>query len=157
MYLYARYLIFDFATDYLVRHKEKPALKSFRISDEEYARFKDFVKNRGFEYETQSENELKKLIATAKEEKYFEPAKEEFRVLEKKLAHDDDRDLDNFRSEIEGLINEEVISRYYYQKGRIGLSVESDTQVLKALEILDEPGEVERILARVADGDSLNS
>ncbi len=148
MYLYARNMIFDFATDFVARNKEKPEMKAFRIGDAEYKRFKDFVKSKGFNYETQSESDLKKLIATAKEEKYFDLASEEFAVLEKKLAHDDDRDLDNFRTEIEELINEEVISRYYYQKGRIGLSIETDTQITRAVEILGDPGEVEKILAR---------
>jgi carboxyl-terminal processing protease len=148
MYLYAKNLIFDFATDYLVRHKEKPAMKGFKIGDSEYGRFKEFVKNKGFEYETQSETELKKLIKIAKDEKYYDPASDEFAVLEKKLAHDDDKDLNNFRAEIEELINEEVISRYYYQKGRIGLSVESDTQVKKAVKLLEEKGEVEKILVQ---------
>jgi len=148
MYLYARNMIFDFATDFVARNKEKPEMKAFRIGDAEYKQFKDFVKGKGFNYETQSESDLKKLIATAKEEKYFDLASEEFAVLEKKLAHDDDRDLDNFRTEIEELINEEVISRYYYQKGRIGLSIETDTQITRAVEILGDPGEVEKILAR---------
>ncbi len=156
MYLYAQNMIFDYATDYLVRNKEKPEMKSFRIGDSEYKRFKEFVKSKGFEYETQSESDLKKLIATAKDEKYFDLASEEFAVLEKKLAHDDDRDLDNFRSEIEELINEEVISRYYYQKGRIGLSIETDTQIIRAAEILGDPGEVEKILARDSEVETKN-
>jgi carboxyl-terminal processing protease len=157
MYLYAKNLIFDFATDYLVRHKEKPIMKGFSIGDTEYGLFKEFVKSKGFEYETQSESELKKLISIAKQEKYFDPASVEFAVLEKKLAHDDDKDLNNFRVEIEELINEEVISRYYYQKGRIGLSVESDTQVIRAAKILAEPGVVEKILAKISENLPVNS
>jgi len=158
MYLYAKNLIFDFATDYMVRHKQhKPPMKSFSIGDEEYGRFKEFVKGKGFEYETQSETELKRLISIARQEKYYDPASEEFAVLEKKLAHDDDKDLNNFRTEIEELINEEVISRYYYQKGRIGLSVESDTQINRAAKILSEPGEVQKILVMGVEKPLLNS
>ncbi len=138
MYLYAKNLIFDFATEYMARHKEKPQMKSFSIGDVEYDRFKEFVKIKVCEYETQSERELKKLITIAKDEKYFDSASSEFAVLEKKLAHDDDKDLTNFRTEIEELINEEIISRYYYQKGRISLSVESDTQVKRAMDILEK-------------------
>ena len=151
MYLYAKNLIFDFATDYIIRHKEKPAMKQFNIGDAEYDRFKEFVKSKGFEYETQSETELKKLIKIARDERYFEPASEEFGILEKKLAHDDDRDMNNFRKEIEELINEEVISRYYYQKGRIGLSVETDTQVMKAVEVFEK-----NLLLAEANGNTLN-
>ena len=157
LYLYARNLIFDFATDYVIRHKENPELKSFRIGDAEYKLFKVFVKRKGFEYETQSEKVLKKLIVTAKEEKYYDIAAEQFSILEKSLAHDDDRDLDNFRTEIEELINEEVISRYYYQRGRIGLSVESDSQIFNAAKVLEEPGEIERILASGSNNGALNS
>ncbi len=151
MYLYAKNLIFDFATDYTVRHKDRPKVVGFKIGDDEYLKFKEFVKSRGFEYETQSENELKKLISIAKAEKYFDAASEEFSILEKKLEHDDDRDLNNFRKEIEELINEEVISRYYYQKGRIGLSVESDTQVEKATKFLNESGAIDKILVRTEE------
>lgn len=157
MYLYARNLIFDFATDYVVRHKEKPTLAKFSIGDSEYKLFKDFVKRKGFEYETQSEDALKKLIETARQEKYYDPAAEEFAVLEKKLAHDNDKDLENFKSEIVELINEEVVSRYYYQKGRIGLSVESDTQVIRALDILQNPEKMDHILAGSTEGSSLSS
>lgn len=157
MYLYAKNLIFDFATDYYIRHKEKPVMKNFSIGDAEYENFKKFVSGKGFEYQTQSETELAKLMQIAKQEKYFDAASDEFAILEKKLAHDDNKDLDNFRSEIEELINEEVISRYYYQKGRIGLSVESDTQVIKAAGLLDDPDEVNKILAGIQLQNSLNS
>jgi len=157
LYLFTRNLIFDFATDYVVRHKEKPEMTSFSIGDAEYKKFKDFVKIRGFEYETQSEGELKKLIATAKQEKYYNDASTEFAILEKKLSHDDDRDLENFRKEIEELINEEIISRYYFQKGRIGLSIETDTQVIRAMQILDEPGRTEKILAFIQETSGLNA
>ncbi len=151
MFLYGKNMVFDFATDYLTRHKEKPEMKGFSIGDEEYSLFMNFVKSKGFEYETQSQVELKKLISAAKSEKYYKELEPEFTALEEKLKHNDDRDFYNFRTEIEELLNEEVISRYYYQKGRISLSVESDTQVSKALEILNEPGEVEKILASITD------
>jgi carboxyl-terminal processing protease len=156
MYLYTKNLIFDFSTEYVIRHPERPKPSGFRIGNEEYQNFKKFVKAKNFEYETESEGELKKLIATAKEEKYYDNAAEEFSILEKKLEHNDDRDLDNFRTEIEELINEEVLSRYYYQNGRIGLSIETDPQVIKASELLDEPVKMQKILANNSETEKAN-
>jgi carboxyl-terminal processing protease len=76
------------------------------------------------------------LITTAKAEQYYDLAEEGFEILREKLKHDNETDLSRFKPEILGLINEEIISRYYFQGGRIQLSVESDKQVEQAAKLL---------------------
>jgi carboxyl-terminal processing protease len=146
LHLYAQSLIFDFATNYVVENPEKPVLEGFSIDDDSYREFIDFVEERDFSYETQSEKALKSLVKTARSEKYYELAKEEFDMLADKLKHDNEKDLLHFKDEVIELLNEEIISRYYYQSGRIQLSIESDHQVNKAIETLNNGDSLKEIL-----------
>jgi carboxyl-terminal processing protease len=137
--LYSRNLIFDFATGYVVRYAQKPVLVNFSISDQEFERFKRYVSDQGFTYRTQSEVALKTLIETAKREKLYDNAAPAFTELEKELRHNNNEDLDKFRTEITTMLNQEIISRYYYQKGRYSVQTEEDIQIKRAAELLKDP------------------
>ncbi len=137
--LYANYLIFDFASEYVTRNPQKPDLKGFNIGNAEFEKFKDFVIDKDFHYETESEAELKKLIETAKREKVYTQASQEFSELESELSHDIGKEIDKYRKEIEELINEEIASRYFYQRGRISIQIDDDQIINKANDILTHP------------------
>lgn len=144
--LYAQNIIFDFATDYVVLNPDAPEIEGFTISDNSYNKFIQFVKEKDFGYETRSERALNSLISTAKNEQYYVLAENEFEMLREKLKHDNEMDLMRFKPEIIGLINEEIISRYYFQGGRIQLSVESDPQVERAVGLLSSGEDYKDIL-----------
>jgi carboxyl-terminal processing protease len=139
LHLYAQNHIFGFATDYYVVNKAQlPDPLTFSISDEDFLNFKNMVAGKDFNYTTQSEDDFNKLVETAKRERYYDLAKEEFSALREKLAHNNENDIDLFRDEIIQLINEEIVSRYYYQSGRIMNSISSDEQIKRALTVFDE-------------------
>jgi len=144
--LYAQNLIFDYATRYRSAHEEIDPPESFGITDEEYEAFKDFVETRDFEFQTASERIFDSLVRTARREKYYEIARDEFTRLEEKLAHNNLKDLETFGDEIRQILDEEIINRYYYQSGRILGQIQEDQQLDKALEIIHEPGYLEEIL-----------
>ena len=73
---------------------------------------------------------------TAEEEGYFDESKVEYEALFKKVTPSKQRDLDKFKSEIKELIENEIVSRYYYQKGRAEHAFRDDNFVDKAKEIL---------------------
>ena len=135
--LYLRNFIFDFATHYYWSHPEIKSLDQFSFSDKDYADFKAFLLKRNFSYKTDTEESFNELIANAKKEKYYDIHKDLFTALEKDLAHDLDQDLTLFRSEITELIEDEIISRYFYESAAISWTLKNDEQVLKALEILN--------------------
>jgi len=137
--LLTKNVIFDYATVYASENESIGALEEFKLSENDYNSFKEIVFSRDFTYETRSEESLKKLIKTAKREKYFDLAEEEFSALERKLAHNDEKDLENFSDEILQLLKEEIIARYYYQGGRVRASISDDPDVNKALEVLVQP------------------
>lgn len=137
--LITRSIIFDFATIYASGHENIAPIGEFGVSDDSYQDFVKLVSSYDFQYETRSEGNLKKLIESAKREKYYDLAEDEFLALEEKLAHNNNKDLETFSEEIKQLLKEEIASRYYYQKGRVQASVEIDPEIEKAREILMDP------------------
>jgi len=144
--LYLRYYIFDFATNYYWAHPEIKSFEQFKFTDQDYADFKTFLLNRKFSYKTSTEESLNELITNAKKEKYYDIHKDLFNDLETDIAHSLDQDLKMFRSEITDLIEDEIISRYFYENGAIAYTIKSDEQVLKAVDILNNKEEYSSIL-----------
>ncbi len=140
-------VLFDYATDYCLRHPAVPAPEKFEVSDEEYADFKERVKKSGFKYDRESEKALKALKEIAKVERYAGEAEDEFDALEKKLTHNLDRDLDLFSKEIKMLIADEIIQRYYFQRGAVIQQLKNDKDVEKAYSTLTDPAAYRKILA----------
>lgn len=137
--LYTQNLIFDYATLYVSRHDSIPPVADFDITDEIYKDFENYVLNRNFTYSTRSEESLKKLIETARQEKYWDLAMSEFSALEDKLTHDNMKDLTHFKDEISYLLKQEIVSRYYFQWGSMEAAIENDVEVAKAIEVLKDP------------------
>ncbi len=141
--LYSKNLIFDYATYYANKHNTYNLL----FSDTDYDDFIQFLKDKNYDYTTASNDKLNELINVAKREKYYQEAEHEFIVLKEKLAHDNEKDLQTFKEEIKDLINEEIASRYYYQKGRIKASLTNDLVLNKAIEICNNNQMYQSILA----------
>jgi len=131
--------IFDFATYFNSKTEKIATPDVFRITPEIYSDFSQFIKSRDFKYESKTEEELDKLIEVAKREKYFDISKDEFGNLKQKLGHNMDQDLEHFRTEISDLLADEIVSRYYYQKGAIKASLRDDSDITTALDLLSKP------------------
>ena len=139
-------MIFDYATQYVIQHPTIAEVKDFQLTDADYADFKAMMKKRNFTYDRQSEAMLKNLKEMAEFEGYMEGAAEEFAALEKKLQHNLDLELDRFAKDIKPLIAEEIVKRYYFEKGAVQESLKDDPDLKKALEVLQQPEEYKKLL-----------
>ena len=146
-YLVTDNQIFDYATDYCLKHPTVPEPEQFEVTDADYAEFKEKVKNADFKYDQQSEKLLKSLKEMAEFEGYLEDAASEFESLEKKLTHNLDRDLDHFAKEIKDMIAVEIIKRYYYQRGSIIQQLKDDADLKEALQILGDTVAYKKMLS----------
>jgi len=135
--LYLRNYIFDYATQYFRTHPEITSPEQFTYSDKDYEAFATFLKDRKFSYTTFTEQSFSELVDNAKKEKYYEMHKDLFAALEKDIAHSINEDLTAFRKEIQELIEDEIIGRYFYEDGAIAWTVKSDEQVKKAVEVVN--------------------
>ena len=133
-------VLFDFATDYTRLYPTIPPVSEFVITDSLYAAFLAAVKASDFTYDRQSERTLTALKELARFEGYAESAAAEFAALEKKLTHDIDHDFRYFEPRIKELLADELVSRYYYQRGTIEQALKTDSTVIRARHLLtNEP------------------
>ena len=145
-YLINEDMIFDYATQYCIKHPTIGEVADFKLTDADYADFKTMLKKRNFSYDRQSEAVLKNLKEIAEFEGYMEGAKDEFVALEKKLQHNLDLELDRFEKDIKPLLAEEIIKRHYFEKGAVQETLKEDRVLRKALEILQCPEKYKNML-----------
>lgn len=139
--------LFDFATDYTRLHPTIPPVSEFVITDSLYAAFLAAVKASDFTYDRQSDRALTALKELARFEGYAESAAAEFAALEKKLTHDIDHDFRYFEPRIKELLADELVSRYYYQRGTIEQALKTDSTVIRARHLLTNEPEYRAVLS----------
>lgn len=139
--------VLDYVVDYIAKHPTIAPAKDFHLTDADYADFKQRVVKAGFTYDQVSKKQYEELVKVAKFEGYYDEAKAEFEALKVKLDHHDiSKDLDQHRTEIQHMIEQDIISAYYYQKGQVEAMLQYDKTVKEAERILNTPGEYERVL-----------
>ena len=144
--IYGKNILFDFATNYYFEHESIAPASEFKLTDDEYAQFKSFVLEQDFSYSTASEEMLKKMKETAEDEGFYEDASAEYEALMAKVVPSKERDLEKFKDEIKQLLENEIVSRYYHQKGRAMHNFNDDPFVAKAIEVLKNQDEYNTIL-----------
>lgn len=140
-------LIFDYATQFKLNHPSIGSAKQFRLSDEEYDKFCKWLEDKEYDYTTDTQKELEELKKIAIEEKYFDKASKELEQLKEVISHNKTHDLENFKTEIKTELENEIVARYYYQKGKLEHSLSLDLEVKKATEILKDQKLYGEILA----------
>lgn len=131
--LITRFMVFDFSTKFSNENETIPQPEEFEITDDIYAQFTEYIKANEFNYDSQSQAEFEELVKIAKREKYFGIAEAEFDALKAKLEPKLDKDLAIFRSEISELLEDEIVSRFYYQKGAIRASINDDKGIKQTI------------------------
>lgn len=141
-------VLLDYVVDYIAKHPTIAAPKDFHLTDAEYEDFKQRVVKAGFTYDQVSKKQYDELVKVAKFEGYYEDVLAEFEALKAKLDHHDiARDMDRHREGIQHMIEQDIISAYYFQAGRVEAALEHDKTMKEAERILNTPGEYERILS----------
>ena len=130
--------IFDFANKYFREHETLPRPSVFEVNDELYNDFVTYLSGKEYEYETRTEKAISKMIKDANKEKYVSDLQAEIDALEAKMESSKTNDLERFKAQISEVIEGEIVTRYYYQNGRIEASIKHDDDVNKAVEILQD-------------------
>lgn len=142
--------IFDYATKYYYSHPSIEAAPDFKITDGDFADFENWLASKDYSYQTEAEQQLQQLKSAAEKENNFEKIKTEYNALAAKLAHDKKQDLEKHKAEVSRVLSNEIVSRYYYQMGRVvNRLYNGDADMQSALSVLDEnTAEYKKILKK---------
>ena len=141
-------VLVDWGTRYFQKHPSIPAVRDFALTDADYEDFKDMVKASGFKYDRLSVKRLEDLKKTMRFEGYYEEAKDLLESLEAKLAHNLDKEMDRKKTDILKIMSLEVVKRYYYQAGMAEEALKGDKDLEKAIEIVSDQSEYNKILGK---------
>lgn len=140
--------LFDYATKYKSENEAIAPAKDFSLSEAEYQEFLTWLKDKEFEYTTAVERQLKQLVASAKSEQYYDKIEGQIAALETQVKTNKEADLIKFKDQIKLLLEQEITSRYYFQKGIIESTFKEDRDIQAAILVLKNDAEYGKLLAR---------
>jgi carboxyl-terminal processing protease len=146
--LYSKNYFFDYATEYKGKHPSIPDAGTFALSNADFEDFTKWLSNKDYSYKTGTEEAFDSLQAVAVREKYYDGAKAEFTALQSKISHDKKQDLLKRKDEVMNLLENEIVSRYYFLRGRIQQSLKDDKELAKAVELIDQPAQYQALLTK---------
>lgn len=144
--LYMKGYFFDYATQYTKKNSTIANPANFKISDAEYVAFSKWLEDKDYTYKTETEVALDSLKNVAQREERFDDFASIYKELEKKLAHNKNEDLVTYKKEISTFLESEIISRYYYLRGRISHGLTDDKYISSAVNTLNSSAEYKKIL-----------
>ncbi len=146
-YIYAQNLYFDFANQYVANHQSIAKPVDFKLDDDDFITFKNFLKEKKFTYTTESEKMYKEFLELANSEGIEKYADAELKALEAKLKPDIDQNINFNKNDIVELLSLEIIKRYYFQKGEIEYSLKADVDLKTAIEKLNDKSQYDNLLS----------
>jgi len=144
--LLSKNIIFDYATQYKLKNAEIAPASEYAFSDADFKDFEQFVAKQNMEYKTASEKELKQLEEKAKKENYYDAIKTDLEAMKRKIDEDKKKDLYKHKDRITRLIEQEIVKRYYYQKGGVEVGLKGDPYIKAALKVLKDKQRYQSIL-----------
>lgn len=139
-------IIFDYVNRYRAEHDSIAPASSFRISDAEFENFVRFVRDNNYEYDTESEALLKELKELAKTDNEVALWADKLKIMQEKLLADKERDIYKHKQEISKYLDEEIIARYYFEKGKIEYRLQNDPDVQAAQKLFTDTEQFKKLL-----------
>lgn len=144
--LASKSLIFDYATIYAHMNKDIQEPMKFELSEQDFEDFKNFLADKEYAYETESEKALKRFKKKAEQENYLEGIDDVYASLETALIANKSDDLTRYKDHISTYLESEICARYYYQKGRLAAGLKDDPDLAAALNILKDSADYQSVL-----------
>ncbi|MDC0201747.1 S41 family peptidase [Flavobacteriales bacterium] len=139
-------LVFDFATQFRYKNEKIESIENFEITDEIFNNFVEFLSDKEYQYTTATEDALDIFKEITDEEGTSDLILEEFNLLTEKIKFNKENDLENNKEEIKEFISNEIVSRYYYQEGRIIDRLKHDKDIDEALRLFKNMDEYHSLL-----------
>jgi carboxyl-terminal processing protease len=144
--LLSKPFIFDYATQYVAKHPKPASPKDFALSEDAFNDFVKWLDGKDYSYRTRTEQILADLKETAEKENYFEGIRGDFENLSKAVSHDKKQDLLKNKKDIMRALQDEIVTRYFFQKGRMQNQLRDDDELAQAISILGNPEKYRSIL-----------
>lgn len=137
--------IFEFATDYYYKH-EYSDMSEFSWSDADFNEFRSYLERTGFAYETETEKAFAKALQQAEKDDLEKNVRTAYNDLENAIRQAKDKAIIDGKEEIEGLLIDEIVKRYFYRDGLYEYHINNNKELAEAVGVLEDSKKYERIL-----------
>lgn len=137
--------IFDYATKYYYSHQISD-WKNFRFTEADFQDFLKFLKENNFEYETETEKKFAEGIRAAEDDDLYKDISASYAQFMKAIDAAKNKAIVDKKVEIESLLTDEILKRYFYREGLYKYQIHHDAEILEAVEVLNDAGRYSKIL-----------
>ena len=144
--LYVNGYIFDYGTLYASKHETISDAKTFSLTDAEYQEFVNWIKTKEYNYRSPMEIQLSHLIKESKAERFYNDLKPQIDQIQSKLNETRKNDLITFKDQIKLLLDEDIVARYYLERGQVEVSFKEDREIKTSIELLTNSVQYRKVL-----------
>jgi carboxyl-terminal processing protease len=148
--------IFNFVTNYLLNIDSIASARDFVLDDEVFNDFVEYIKKEEHVYHSQTEKNIDLTIKQAEKEHLDTLVKGALVKIKEKLIANKIKELLKEKGEIKSLIKKEIITRFYFRKGKIQSTLLHDEMVKKAKKILQKDSLYNDYLTRIVNNSEEN-
>ncbi|MHA4893954.1 S41 family peptidase [Pedobacter sp. PWIIR3] len=139
-------LFFDYANVYRKKNKEIAPAAVFQLSDADYSDFVTSLAGKDYSYSSQTEKLLSDLRSEAEKENKLAAVKADLDDLKEKMLGAKKTDLITYKPEIKRILETQIVSRYYYEKGKVVQAFQYDKELAAAKALLTNSNKMLAIL-----------
>jgi carboxyl-terminal processing protease len=141
-----QHMIFKFVNEYVLGMDSLKTVDNFSYTD--YDKFVDYLEKNNFTYETDTEKKLTELKNSLSDESMLEGLNQDVENLYNKVKKEKETALTAEKKDIVKEIETEIVSRFFQQSGRVKFSLLKDPEVLRAVDVLNNPTEYQALLGK---------
>lgn len=147
--LQREFYLFDFAVAYHAKHATIAQPREFKLTDQDFEDFLDFLDKKNYAYQTNTEVLFERFEESAKKESYATAVNQELKEIKQALFESRKQELIKHKEGILHLLERYIATYYYYEKGALEAGIGRDSEIQKAQQLLNTPVAYEKILAPV--------
>ncbi len=130
-------LFFAFAVHYTAQHKGEIKSPDFEVTDEMLREFREFLREKEFDYKTRAEEILDQIDSIAVEDSLSEETMEMIAQLHRQLQLEREREFERSKDYIKRAIRREIISKLWGEKERYRqIVLKEDSEIKLAEDII---------------------
>ena len=137
--------IFDYATKYYYSHKLAD-WKNFNFGEADFQDFIKFLKSNNFQYETETEKKFAEALKTAEDDDMSKEISSSYTQLLAAINKAKENAILDKKVEIESLLKDEILKRYFYREGLYNYQIENNPEILTAVSVLEDEVKYKKIL-----------
>ncbi len=139
--------IFNFASDYFYNHPTIASPETFVFDDAQFDRFMSFLQEGKSNFKTKSESEFEAAFELSEKEDLSEGIQSSYKALSRELEQEKFAELNKNRQSIKEVLSDEIINRYYFEKGEYQNHIEFSPFIKEAISVLENEDQYRSILA----------